>query len=200
MKIYAAGASHKKLLIPGKERLSGRGVSVCALCDGGFYQNKTVAVIGGGDTALEDALYLSDIAKKVYLIHRRSEYRAAEINVQRIKEKENVEKILNTSIAEIIGEEQVEAVILNHGEKIAVDAVFIAVGMEPKSELIKEFADLDDYGYVMAGENGETKSRGLFVAGDVRTKKLRQVVTAVAEGANVATAAAEYIKGLFAGN
>ena len=192
--IFAAGASHRKLQIKGEEELIGKGVSFCALCDGVFYQNKTVAVIGGGDTALDDAVYLSDIADKVYLIHRREEFRGAQSNVVRVKQKENIELILNTRITKINGEERVEAVTLDNGTKLAVEAVFIAIGMNPESYLLRDFVDLDGDGYVKADETGETKTPGLFVAGDLRAKKLRQVVTAVADGANAAVSAMEYIK------
>lgn len=192
--IYAAGAAHRKLQIPGEERLTGNGVSFCALCDGAFYQNKVVAVIGGGDTALDDAIYLSDIAEKVYLIHRRSEFRGSEKNVLKVKSKENIETILHANITEIIGDDLVEAVTLDNGDKIIVDGVFIAVGMDPQSELLKNMVAIDDYGYIVADETGNTTAPGLFVAGDVRTKKIRQVVTAVADGANAAVSVVEYLK------
>lgn len=192
--IYAAGASHRKLNVPGEEKFLENGVSFCALCDGAFYQNKTVAVIGGGDTALDDALYLSDIADKVYLIHRRNEFRGSEKNVLTVKGKQNIEVVFSANVTEIVGENQVEAVILDNGRQIEVDGVFVAVGMNPQSGLLKDIVTVDDYGYAVADETGETKAPGLFVAGDVRRKKLRQVVTAVADGANAAMSAVEYLK------
>lgn len=193
--IYAAGAAHRRLQVPGEERLAGNGVSFCALCDGAFYQKKTVAVIGGGDTALDDAVYLSDIAERVYLIHRRKEFRASESNVLRVQAKANIEIILSANVTEIIGVHQVEGVVLDNGDKLQVDGVFIGVGMEPQTELLENIVTIDDYGYAVADETGKTGAPGFFVAGDVRAKKLRQVVTAAADGANAAVSAAEYIKG-----
>lgn len=192
--IYAAGAAHRKLGVPGEEKFIGNGVSFCALCDGAFYQNKTVAVIGGGDTALDDAIYLSDIADKVYLIHRREEFRGSEKSVQIVKNKANIETILSANITEIAGDGQVEAVVLDNGERIAADGIFIAVGMNPQSDLLKGIVTADKDGYIIADETGETKALGLFVAGDVRRKKLHQIVTAVADGANAAISAVEYLK------
>lgn len=192
--IYAAGAAHRTLNIPGEEKFIGNGVSFCAFCDGSLYQDKTVAVVGGGDTALDDALYLSDIAKKVYLIHRRDEFRGSEKSVLKVKEKTNIEPILSVTVAEIIGDGGVEAVILNNGNKIVVDGVFVAVGMIPESRILKDITQMDSNGYVIADETGVTNAPGLFVAGDVRTKKLRQVVTAVSDGANAAISAVEYLK------
>lgn len=192
--IYAAGASHRKLHIPGEEKFIGNGVSFCALCDGAFCQDKTVAVIGGGDTALDDALYLSDIAEKVYLIHRRNEFRGSEKNALAVKNKANIETILQANVIEIIGDSQVEGIILDNGKQVAVDGVFIAVGMDPQTELLKDIVKIDSEGYVVSDETGVTSVLGLFVAGDVRTKKLRQVVTAVADGANAAMSAVAYLK------
>lgn len=192
--IYAAGASHRKLHIPGEERFIGNGVSFCAVCDGAFYQNRTVAVIGGGDTALDEALYLSDIAKKVYLIHRRNEFRGTGQNVLRVKKKENIETILAVNLTKILGDDQVETLVLDNGKKIDVDGVFIAVGMKPRSKLLEQIVTMDEQGYVVSEETGKTKAPGLFVAGDVRAKKLRQVVTAVADGANAALSVVEYLK------
>ena len=197
--IYAAGASYRKLHISGEEKLIGKGVSFCALCEGAFCQDKTAAVIGGGDTALDDAIYLSNIAKKVYLIHRRNEFRGAKRNVLRVENTENIQMVLNAKPVEILGEEQVEAVVLDNGQRLNVDSVFIAIGMEPQSGLLRNLADIDEYGYVAADETGKTKTPGLFVAGDIRTKKLRQVVTAVSDGANAAMSAAGYMEDTFYG-
>ena len=192
--VYAAGATHRKLRVPGEENFIGNGISFCAYCDGSLYDDKTVAVIGGGDTALDDALYLSDIAKKVYLIHRRDEFRASENSVLKIKKKSNIELILSETVSEIKGVDKVEAVLLESGNRLAVDGVFVAVGMVPESALLKDIVRIDENGYVIADETGETNAHGLFVAGDVRTKKLRQVVTAVSDGANAAISAVEYLK------
>ena len=192
--IYAAGASHKKLNVKGEDEFIGNGVSFCALCDGALYQNKTVAVVGGGDTALDDALYLSDIAQKVYVIHRRDEFRGSQKSVIQVKNTSNIQTILKANVTEIIGDNQVESITLDTGRKIAVDGVFIAIGMEPQTEILKEIIEIDPYGYAIADETGITKAPGLFVAGDVRTKKLRQVVTAVSDGANAAVSVVDYLK------
>lgn len=194
--IYAAGASHKKLNVKGEDEFIGNGVSFCALCDGALYQNKTVAVVGGGDTALDDALYLSDIAQKVYVIHRRDEFRGSQKSVIQVKNTSNIQTILKANVTEIIGDNQVESITLDTGRKIAVDGVFIAIGMEPQTEILKEIIEIDPYGYAIADETGITKAPGLFVAGDVRTKKLRQVVTAASDGANAAVSVVDYLKSL----
>lgn len=194
--IYAAGASHKKLNVKGEDEFIGNGVSFCALCDGALYQNKTVAVVGGGDTALDDALYLSDIAQKVYVIHRRDEFRGSQKSVIQVKNTSNIQTILKANVTEIIGDNQVKSITLDTGRKIAVDGVFIAIGMEPQTEILKEIIEIDPYGYAIADETGITKAPGLFVAGDVRTKKLRQVVTAVSDGANAAVSVVDYLKSL----
>lgn len=194
--IYAAGASHKKLNVSGEHKFIGNGVSFCALCDGSLYQDKTVAVIGGGDTALDEAIYLSDIAAKVYLIHRRNEFRGTEKSILKVKNKPNIETVLQANVTEISGENGVEAITLDNGRKIAVDGVFIAIGMAPQTEVLNNIVAIDNYGYAVADETGITQALGLFVAGDVRTKKLRQVVTAAADGANAAVSAVEYLKSL----
>lgn len=192
--IYAAGAVHRKLNVPGEERLIGKGVSFCAVCDGALYQGKTAAVIGGGDTALDDALYLSDIAKKVYLIHRRNEFRGSAKSVLKIRSKENIEIITPANVTEITGENRVSSVKLDNGRELILDGVFVAVGMSPASDLVKGFVELDSGGYIRADETGITNAPGLFASGDIRTKKLRQVVTAVSDGANAAFSAIEYLK------
>lgn len=192
--IYAAGAIHRHLNIPGENELAGRGVSYCATCDGAFFKGKTTVVIGGGDTALDDALYLSDISSKVYLVHRRDEFRGSAKAVARLKEKDNVEFVLSAKPAKIVGEDKVTGLQLEDGRSLAVDGVFIAVGMVPVSEPVKDVVELDQAGYIVAGETGKTSTEGFFAAGDVRTKALRQVITAVADGANAATLAEQYLK------
>ena len=204
--ILATGAEHRALNVPGEKELSGMGVSYCATCDGAFYKGKTAAVLGGGDTALDDALYLSDICEKVYLVHRRDSFRGAQSTVELLKQKENVELVLNETVTEIYGEKKPTGIKLKSGRTLAVDGVFVAYGSVPQSELIKNLVQLDERGYVVAGEDGITYAAtkngdhdrsvqpGLYVAGDVRTKTLRQVVTAVSDGANAATTAAEYLR------
>lgn len=192
--IYAAGAVHKKLNIPGEERLIGKGVSFCTVCDGALYRGKTVAVIGGGNTALDDALYLSDIAEKVYLIHRRTEFRGSEKSVLKIRSRENIEIITPANVLEICGENRVNSIKLDNGRELVLNGIFVAVGMSPATDLVKNIVPLDGGGYIQADETGITNAPGLFAAGDVRTKKLRQVVTAVSDGANTAFSAIEYLK------
>lgn len=192
--IYAAGAIHRHLNIPGENELAGRGVSYCATCDGAFFKGKTTVVIGGGDTALDDALYLADISSKVYLVHRRDEFRGSAKAVEKLKEKDNVEFVLSAKPAKIVGEDKVTELQLEDGRSLAVDGVFIAVGMVPVTEPVKDVVELDQAGYIVAGETGKTSTEGFFAAGDVRTKALRQVITAVSDGANAATLAEQYIK------
>lgn len=192
--IYAAGATPRRANIPGEQEYSGKGVSYCAICDGSFYRGKKVAVLGGGDTALDDAVYLADLAEQVYVIHRRKEFRGAATTVEKLRKKENVTFVLEHQVKEITGVEKVNGVILEDGTAIAVDGVFVAYGSVPQTDLVKELVTLDAAGYVKAEETGETSLAGLYVAGDARTKKLRQVVTAVSDGANAATAVVEYLK------
>lgn len=195
--IYATGASHRRLGVKGEEQFLGKGVSFCALCDGAFFKGKTVAVVGGGDTAVDDALYLSGIAEKVYLIHRRNEFRARESSVIRVKNTANIETVLSANVVEIFGEKKVNGLLLDNGRKLELDGFFEAVGMIPQTALLKDIAELNENGYVIADETGVTKSPGLFVAGDVRTKNLRQVVTATSDGANAAISAVDYIRDTF---
>lgn len=192
--IYAAGATHRRLNVLGEEKYLGRGISYCAICDGAFYKNKVVAVIGGGDVALDDAVYLSEIAKKVYLIHRRKEFRGAESTLNLLKEKENVEILIDSEVDSILGDDKVTSILLKNKREIILDGIFSAIGMIPKTEILKELIDLDEYGYVKADETGKTNLKGFFVAGDVRKKELRQIVTAVSDGANAATSAINYIR------
>ena len=198
--IYAAGAYPRKANIKGEAEYAGKGVSYCAICDGTFYKNKTVAVLGGGDTALDDARYLADICEKVYLVHRREQFRGAQSTVELLKKRENVEFILKEQVTEIFGEKKIAGIRLQSGKTLEVNGVFVAYGSIPQSELVKDIVKLDEAGYVVAGEDGVTctadgtkKQPGFFVAGDVRTKKLRQVVTAVSDGANALNSAIEYL-------
>lgn len=187
--IYAAGASHRTLGVEGEEKFRGRGVSYCATCDGAFFRGKAVAVIGGGDTALEDALFLSKGCEKVYLVHRRDTFRGAKTLQNRVMETGNIEIVLEAEVEKIIGGETVEAVevlLKAKGEKksLAVEGVFLAVGIMPQVELLKGQVEFDENGYVLAGEDCRTSAAGVYAAGDVRSKKLRQIITAAADGAN----------------
>lgn len=196
--ILATGAKHRKLGIPGEEKLTGMGVSYCATCDGAFFKGKTVAVAGGGDVALEDALFLARGCEKVYLIHRRDAFRGAGILQEKVRETENIELVMDSNVTEVHGENQVSAITVYHRkeereEKLEVQGIFIAVGIEPNSELVKGLVEQDEEGYIKAGEDTKTSEPGIFAAGDVRTKQLRQVVTAVADGANAITSIEKYI-------
>ena len=192
--IYAAGAVHRHLGVPGENEFAAKGVSYCATCDGAFYRGKVTAVVGGGDTALDDALYLSALCEKVYLIHRSDAFRAAEITVERVKSKENIELVLNSQVEEILGSDRVNSVKLVDGRVLDIDGIFIAAGSVPVSRVVPECVEKNEAGYIVADETGVTSAPGFFAAGDVRTKALRQVVTAVSDGANTATAAAHYIE------
>jgi len=196
--IIATGAKNRPLGLGREEELTGRGVSYCATCDGAFYRGKTVAVIGGGNTALEDAEVLSGLAEKVYLIHRRDAFRGEESTVKRIQAKENVEILLNKVPTAFIGEDKIAGLEIqdkNTGETatLELDGVFVAIGQMPDNGAFVQQIQLDDKGYAEAGEDCLTKTRGVFVAGDCRTKKVRQLATAVADGAVAALAAVEYM-------
>lgn len=196
--IIATGSDNRKLGLDNEDKLLGRGISYCATCDGAFYKNKDVAVIGGGEVALEDALYLSDIANKVYLIHRRDEFRTELPLVDKIKEKENVELILNSNVISINGNDKVNSIDIKNNEDkkvstIDVDGVFIAVGQIPENQNFAKLINLDKLGYIIANEDCHTNIEGIFVAGDSRTKKLRQLVTATSDGAIATTEAIKYI-------
>lgn len=197
--ILATGAQYAHLQVPGEEELSGMGVSYCATCDGAFFKGRTVAVVGGGDVALEDAIYLARTCEKVYLIHRRDEFRGAMVLQEELKALPNVEILYSHTVQEIRGEDSVETLLLKDvksGEEkeLEVQGIFIAVGIHPDTELVKELVTCNEGGYVIAGEDGATDCPGIYVAGDVRKKPLRQIVTAVADGANAAVAAAEFAR------
>lgn len=196
--LAAMGASHARLNVSGEEELSGMGVSYCATCDGAFFQDKVTAVIGGGDVAVEDAIFLARGCKKVYLIHRRDQLRAAGILQDKVKNLPNVEILWDTVVERIEGEEQVESLLIKNvktGETntILLDGVFVAVGILPDSGLLQGMTACDEKGYVLAGEDGSSSMPGIFVAGDIRAKKLRQIITAAADGANAITAIQEYL-------
>ena len=197
--IVATGAVHRKLGIPGEERLAGMGVSYCATCDGAFFRNRVTAVVGGGDVAVEDAIFLARMCEKVYVVHRRDELRAAKSLQEKLFSLPNVEMVWDSEAVEIAGEAKTESLLIVNkktGEKrtLAVDGVFIAVGITPESEIFTGLVEMD-HGYIKAGEDCETSAPGIFAAGDVRTKKLRQIVTAAADGANAVTSAERYLSG-----
>ena len=196
--ICALGASPRRLGIKGESELVGRGVSFCALCDGAFFEGKTVAVTGGGDTALSDALYLAKSCEKVYLIHRRSEFRANRTLADRVRKTDNIELVLNAIPLEIQGSDKVTGVrFMQNGEErtIAADGVFVAVGTVPETSILSGIAELDERGFVKAGEDCVTTARGIFAAGDIRTKQVRQVITACADGANAVYSVERYLNG-----
>lgn len=199
--VLAMGASHRKLGIPGETELTGMGVSYCATCDGAFFKGRTVAVVGGGDVAVEDAIFLTRVCKKVYLIHRREELRAAAVLQEALKKCENVEFIWNSEVKSIAGEDSVDCLKLYNNKEetetvLDVDGVFIAVGTIPNTGIIAKILQLDKNNYIIASEDGKTEIPGIFAAGDLRTKQLRQIVTAVSDGANVITSAQEYLNTL----
>ena len=196
--VIAAGARHRTLGIPGEEAFSGMGVSYCATCDGAFFKGGVTAVIGGGDVAVEDAIFLSRICKKVYLIHRRDELRAAGILQESVKAIENVEIVWDTIPREIRGTDQVQSLAVENvrtGEtkELAVDGVFVAVGILPNTEEFGSLVQLNEAGYIQAGEDCAASVPGIYAAGDIRTKQLRQIVTAAADGANAVDSAQRYL-------
>ncbi len=194
--IAATGASPKKLGVPGEKELTGRGVSWCATCDGAFFRGRDTLVIGGGDTAVEDALFLSNLCRSVTVALRRDVFRAARRRVDLLKAKDNVTILYKTNLTEIRGEDRVRSVILSGPEGAAerpVDGVFLAVGVEPASGWLEGLPLTLDGGYVAAGEDCRTGVPGVFAAGDLRKKPLRQVVTAAADGANAVTSVIEYL-------
>ena len=200
--ILAAGAVHRKLEVPGEEEFSGMGVSYCATCDGAFFKDKTVAVVGGGDVAVEDAIFLSRTCKKVYLIHRRDQLRAAKILQDVLKNTPNIETFWNRRVTKIGGTEQVEwiqteSTAAGQSTRMDVDGIFIAVGITPDTGFIRNLIHLDEQGYVIADENGETNIPGIYAAGDIRTKQLRQIITATSDGANCVASAEKYLQNLY---
>lgn len=191
--VIATGAGPRELGIAGEEDHVGRGVHYCAHCDGRFYKNKVVAVVGGGNSALEDALYLSRLAKKVYLIHRRDSFRASKIYVDAIPKSANIEFLANSSVSEIIADERVKGIRLADGREVEINGLFVSIGRKPASEIFARQLDLDAGGYIVADESTRTNIAGVYAAGDVRTKPLRQVVTAVGDGAVAVHYAEEYL-------
>ncbi len=194
--IIATGASHRKLNVPGEKELAGKGVSYCATCDGHFFKGKKVALVGGGDTAMTEALYLSNLVEEVLVIHRRDKLRATKVLQDRAFARENIKFIWSSIVKEIKGNGKVEKVVIENkktGElsELEVAGIFIAIGIVPNSEIFRGKVQLDSQGYIITDENMETNVRGVYAVGDVRSKRLKQVVTAVAEGAIAASHAAE---------
>jgi thioredoxin reductase (NADPH) len=197
--ILCTGAHPRRLKIPGEERLIGRGVSNCATCDGALYRNKTVAVIGGGDSAVEEALFLTKFTSKVYIIHRRDKLRAIYTIQERAFKNEKIEFIWNTVPLEILGDDRIESLLLLNKEtditsELAVDGCFIYVGILPNNQLLESRVELDELGFVKTDEYMHTNIPGIYAAGDIRQKVLRQIVTAVADGATAAWSAEKWVE------
>ena len=198
--IIATGSENRKLGLSNEDELVGKGISYCATCDGAFYKGKTVAVVGGGNTALEDALYLTDIASKVYLIHRRDEFRGEESTANALKSKSNIEFIYNSNVTKLVADERLNSIEVTNKDgsvkNISVDGLFVAVGRIPENQNFAKLINLDESGYVEAKEDCLTNVPGIFVAGDNRRKEVRQLVTATSDGAIAATNAVKYINNL----
>ncbi len=197
--IIAAGASANKLNCPGEKKFTGKGVSYCATCDGAFFRGKPVAVVGGGDSALEEALYLANLASKVYVIHRREQLRAVKVLQDRAFSNKKLEFIFNHVVKEIQGDKFVNGVLIENvktGElsRLDVDGIFIYVGITPNTKFLEDIIELNEDGYIIVNENMETNIPGIFAAGDIRVTPLRQVLTAAADGAIAASCAQKYIE------
>ncbi|MBR4341764.1 MAG: FAD-dependent oxidoreductase [Lachnospiraceae bacterium] len=196
--IAATGATHRKAGIEGEDRFAGVGVSYCATCDGAFFRKKDTAVIGGGDVALEDAIFLSRLCNKVYLVHRRDEFRAAKALVSAADKIDNIEFVFDSVAKNITGNSNVEALTIKNGKTfeertLPVSGVFIAIGIVPETELFRNLVACDEAGYILADESGKTSMPGIFAAGDIRKKPLRQIITAAADGANCVTSVETYL-------
>ena len=192
--VIATGAGPKYLGVPGEQELTGRGVHYCAACDGMFYRGKTVVVVGGGNTAVADALLLARVAKKVIVVHRRDSLRAARVYHKPLQEAENVEFVWNSAVEEIrTGKVLIQNVKTGEHRELACDGVFVGIGRQPATWLVKGVVELDEQGYIRSDESTETNLPGVFAVGDVRTKALRQIVTAVADGAASVHHAEEYL-------
>ena len=198
--IIATGAKHRMLGIDVEERFVGEGISFCAVCDGAFYKNKTVAVVGGGNSALQEAILLSDTAKKVYVVQNLDFFTGEKKLVEQLEKLDNVEIILEVTVDSFVGDNELEGIVIKNstGEtrKLELDGLFVAIGLIPQNEAFKNVVKLDGRGYAEVDESCETETKGIFVAGDCRTKKIRQVTTAAADGAIAALAACDYVDGL----
>lgn len=197
--ILATGAKNRQLGLEREQELTGNGISYCATCDGSFYRGRTVAVNGGGNTALDDAAYLADICEKVYLIHRRDQFRGAASEVERVREKDNIVPVLNSTVTKLIGDRKLSAVevtdkLTGRKTELPVDGLFVAIGQAPDNRQFENLVDLDPAGYIVSDENCRTRTPGIYVAGDCRTKNVRQLTTAAADGAVAALAAAADIR------
>ena len=197
--IYATGASPRKLHVENEEKLVGSGISYCATCDGAFFKGKTVCVVGGGNTAVDDALYLANLCQKVYVVHRRDSFRGEPVKVTLLKEKENVEFILNATVKSVEGENFVKSITLVENmqeRKIDVDGVFVAIGHEPNTKILEDFVPITPNGYIITNLDLETSIAGFYAAGDVREKQVRQLTTATIDGTIAAIMACEYLNTL----
>ena len=197
--VVAVGSNYRKLGVPGEEELLGRGVSYCATCDGPFYKDRTIAVVGGGDSALQEALYLTRFAEKVHLVHRRDEFRAVEVLAERVRAHEKIECVLSHIVESINGEGGVESVTLrdlkaDETRDLPVEGVFLFVGLEPKTDFLKGFLELDERGYIITDEDMKTNVRGVLAAGDCRAKTLRQIATAVGDASTAAYVGQRFVE------
>lgn len=196
--ILATGVKHRRLGLAEEASYLGRGLSYCAVCDGAFFKNRTVAVVGGGNAALQSAIYLSDVAEKVYLIHRRMQYRAEEAVIRAMEAKPNIEPILNKTVAALSGEPLLQSLTLRDtqtGDKseLPVNGVFVSIGKVPANDFCRDIVTLDDAGFIVADESCKTNVPGIFAAGDCRTKTVRQLTTAASDGSIAALAACDYL-------
>ncbi len=195
--IIATGRQSRKIEVEDTKKYIGKGLSYCATCDGNFFKNKDVAVIGGGDTALDDAMYLSQIVNKVYLVHRRNEFRGNKNTVKKLEKKDNVEFILDANLKKINGEERIESIDVEYKDKsvdnLKIDGLFIAIGQVPNTGMFENVLDLDSNGYIISADTS-TSILGVYVAGDVRTKDVRQLTTAANDGTIAATRVIQYLE------
>ena len=194
--IIAAGAKNRKLNLNNEDKLIGKGVSYCTTCDGMFFKDKVVAVYGGGNSAVDGALYLSDICKKVYIVYRQKDFKTTGENINKLKNKNNIECIFNTNIINLIGENELDSITLkeeNNEYNLEVDGLFIEIGYVPVSEICNNIVNTDSKGYILANEDCTTNVEGIFVAGDIRVKDVRQLTTACSDGTIAALAACKYI-------
>lgn len=196
--ILATGAENRRLNIVEEADYIGRGISYCATCDGNFYKGKDVAVVGGGNTALEDALYLANLCNKVYLIHRRDQFRGEDKYVEQIKLNDNIELILNSQVVDLIGEDKLNQITVKNNDEttrtLDVSGLFIAVGQQPRNEMFADVVEIDEKGYIKAHDEVYTNVEGIYVAGDTRNKVLKQLTTAVSDGSLAATIAIKEMK------
>lgn len=195
--ILATGSFNKKLNIDNEEKFVGSGVSYCATCDGNFYKGRSVAVIGSGETALQDALYLSDIANEVYVVNKNDSFKTITTNTSLLEEKKNINVIYNSKVIRINGDNKVDSITISEKDNekdINIDGIFIAIGEEPKNEIFSNVVDIDEKGYIKSDDGVHTKTPGIYVAGDTRVKELRQLTTAVSDGSIAATVAIKELK------